>query len=102
MTIQIACCIDNNFVMQYSVLMASLKTSNPHQEFHIHLLGNGLNDVSKESVGNISKSLDLPVTVYDVNIQEFSINQLIFFIHLVFQIIQKIFFLWMMKFSIKY
>lgn len=72
MTIQIACCIDNNFVMQYSVLMASLKTSNPYQEFHIHLLGNGLNAVSKDSVGNISKSLDLPVTVYDVNIQEFS------------------------------
>lgn len=51
----IAVCIDENFVMQCGVLLKSIQVNNPTEEINFYILTMGLSDKAKEQLQNVSQ-----------------------------------------------
>lgn len=70
--IQIVCCIDNNFVMQYMSMIVSMRINNPHDVFFIHLFGNNLKEDVVSSVMSFTQSQNMEIKVYDIDVSHLS------------------------------
>ena len=64
----IAICIDNNFIMQAGVFITSIKQTNKNNNISIYVLSESLNDSSKESLNKIVSNSNITLNFIKIDL----------------------------------
>lgn len=66
--INIAICIDNNFIMQAGVLLTSINETNKEEKFSVYVLSENLNEISKKKLTLITEGSNISLIFTKINL----------------------------------